>query len=202
MQLVRDAPLFLPIVYHRTLAPVNMMKCFSPLAKNTRFQLNLSSKSLPDLMIPDPEKLLRRPTKRKCKISPADIRLTVPTQSPAQPEANHDHSPSASTIPIVSIPVDLPMPTPTQPCQELSFRTFISPYWTTLTLHFHFILRLVIFEDFFVTHFTCILLSLTFMFSSFSIHALTLGAEGVIPGRYIVSFLRVFKQFTHTLPGG
>jgi len=28
----------------------------------------------------------------------------------------------------------------------------------------------------------------------------TLGAEGVIPGRYIVSFLRVFKQFTHTLP--
>ena len=29
---------------------------------------------------------------------------------------------------------------------------------------------------------------------------LTLGAEGVIPGRYIVSLLRVFKQFTHTLP--
>jgi len=28
----------------------------------------------------------------------------------------------------------------------------------------------------------------------------TLGAEGVIPGRYIESFLRVFKQFTHTLP--
>jgi len=28
----------------------------------------------------------------------------------------------------------------------------------------------------------------------------TLGAEGVIPGRYIVSLLRVFKQFTHTLP--
>ena len=28
----------------------------------------------------------------------------------------------------------------------------------------------------------------------------SLGAEGVIPGRYIVSFLRVFKQFTHTLP--
>jgi len=27
----------------------------------------------------------------------------------------------------------------------------------------------------------------------------TLGAEGVIPGRYIVSLLRVFKQFTHTL---
>jgi len=27
-----------------------------------------------------------------------------------------------------------------------------------------------------------------------------LGAEGVIPGRYIVSLLRVFKQFTHTLP--
>jgi len=29
---------------------------------------------------------------------------------------------------------------------------------------------------------------------------LSLGAEGVIPGRYIVSLLRVFKQFTHTLP--
>jgi len=28
----------------------------------------------------------------------------------------------------------------------------------------------------------------------------TLGAEGVIPGRYIESFLRVFKQSTHTLP--
>ena len=28
----------------------------------------------------------------------------------------------------------------------------------------------------------------------------SLGAKGVIPGRYIVSFLRVFKQFTHTLP--
>jgi len=28
----------------------------------------------------------------------------------------------------------------------------------------------------------------------------SLGAEGVIPGRYIVSLLRVFKQFTHTLP--
>ena len=27
-----------------------------------------------------------------------------------------------------------------------------------------------------------------------------LGAERVIPGRYIVSLLRVFKQFTHTLP--
>ena len=27
-----------------------------------------------------------------------------------------------------------------------------------------------------------------------------LGAEGVIPGRYIVSLLRVFKQFTHSLP--
>jgi len=26
----------------------------------------------------------------------------------------------------------------------------------------------------------------------------TLGAEGVLPGRYIESFLRVFKQFTHT----
>jgi hypothetical protein len=31
---------------------------------------------------------------------------------------------------------------------------------------------------------------------------ITLGAEGVIPGRYIESFLRVFKQFTHTLPSG
>jgi len=28
----------------------------------------------------------------------------------------------------------------------------------------------------------------------------TLGAEGVLPGRYIESLLRVFKQFTHTLP--
>ena len=26
----------------------------------------------------------------------------------------------------------------------------------------------------------------------------TLGAEGVLPGRYIESLLRVFKQFTHT----
>jgi hypothetical protein len=25
----------------------------------------------------------------------------------------------------------------------------------------------------------------------------TLGAEGVLPGRHIVSLLRVFKQFTH-----
>jgi len=30
----------------------------------------------------------------------------------------------------------------------------------------------------------------------------TLGAEGVLPGRYIESLLRVFKQFTHTLPCG
>jgi len=30
----------------------------------------------------------------------------------------------------------------------------------------------------------------------------TLGAEGVLPGRHIESFLRVFKQFTHTLPRG
>jgi len=30
----------------------------------------------------------------------------------------------------------------------------------------------------------------------------TLGAEGVLPGRYIESLLRVFKQFTHTLPSG
>ena len=31
---------------------------------------------------------------------------------------------------------------------------------------------------------------------------LSLGAEGVLPGRYIESLLRVFKQFTHTLPSG
>jgi len=30
----------------------------------------------------------------------------------------------------------------------------------------------------------------------------SLGAEGVLPGRYIESLLRVFKQFTHTLPSG
>ena len=29
---------------------------------------------------------------------------------------------------------------------------------------------------------------------------LALGAEGVLPSRQIESFLRVFKQFTHTLP--
>ena len=29
---------------------------------------------------------------------------------------------------------------------------------------------------------------------------LTLGREGVLPGGYIESLLRVFKQFTHTLP--
>jgi len=29
-----------------------------------------------------------------------------------------------------------------------------------------------------------------------------LGAEGVLPGRHIESFLRVLKQFTHTLPRG
>ena len=29
---------------------------------------------------------------------------------------------------------------------------------------------------------------------------LTLGAEGVLPSRQIESFLRVFKQFAHTLP--
>jgi len=29
-----------------------------------------------------------------------------------------------------------------------------------------------------------------------------LGAEGVLPGGYIESLLRVFKQLTHTLPGG
>jgi hypothetical protein len=31
---------------------------------------------------------------------------------------------------------------------------------------------------------------------------LALGAEGVLPGRYIVSLLRVFKQFTHPIPSG
>jgi hypothetical protein len=30
----------------------------------------------------------------------------------------------------------------------------------------------------------------------------SLGAEGVLPGRHIVSFLRVFKQFTHLIPSG
>jgi hypothetical protein len=30
----------------------------------------------------------------------------------------------------------------------------------------------------------------------------TLGAEGVLPSRYIVSSLRVLKQFAHTLPSG
>jgi len=30
----------------------------------------------------------------------------------------------------------------------------------------------------------------------------TLGAEEVLPNRYIESLLRVFKQFTHTLPSG
>ena len=32
--------------------------------------------------------------------------------------------------------------------------------------------------------------------------SVTLGAEGVLPGGYIECFLRVFKQFTHTLPRG
>jgi hypothetical protein len=31
---------------------------------------------------------------------------------------------------------------------------------------------------------------------------LSLGAEGVLPGRHIVSLLRVFKQFTHLIPSG
>ena len=31
-------------------------------------------------------------------------------------------------------------------------------------------------------------------------YALTLGAGGVLPSRQIESFLRVFKQFAHTLP--
>jgi CO dehydrogenase/acetyl-CoA synthase delta subunit len=31
---------------------------------------------------------------------------------------------------------------------------------------------------------------------------LTLGAEGVLPGRHIVSLVRVFKQFTHLIPSG
>ena len=30
----------------------------------------------------------------------------------------------------------------------------------------------------------------------------SLGAGGVLPGRQIESLLRVFKQFTHTLPTG
>ena len=30
----------------------------------------------------------------------------------------------------------------------------------------------------------------------------SLGAEGVLPGRHIVSLLRVFKQFTHLIPSG
>ena len=30
----------------------------------------------------------------------------------------------------------------------------------------------------------------------------TLGAEGVLPDRHIENFLRIFKQFTHTLPRG
>ena len=31
---------------------------------------------------------------------------------------------------------------------------------------------------------------------------MTLGAEGVLPGGYIKSLLRVFKQLTHILPSG
>jgi len=31
---------------------------------------------------------------------------------------------------------------------------------------------------------------------------LSLGAEGVLSGRPIESFYRVFKQFTHTVPRG
>jgi len=31
---------------------------------------------------------------------------------------------------------------------------------------------------------------------------LVTGGRGVLPGRYIESLLRVFKQFTHTLPSG
>jgi len=37
-----------------------------------------------------------------------------------------------------------------------------------------------------------------FLFHLSRAHRHTLGAEGVLPGRYIESFLRVFKQFTHT----
>ena len=33
-------------------------------------------------------------------------------------------------------------------------------------------------------------------------HRVTLGAEGVLPGRHIVSLLRVFEQFTHLIPSG
>jgi hypothetical protein len=32
------------------------------------------------------------------------------------------------------------------------------------------------------------------------VYPLALGAEGVLPGRYIVSLLRVFEQFTHLIP--
>ena len=33
-------------------------------------------------------------------------------------------------------------------------------------------------------------------------HPLTLGADPYLPGRYIESFLRVFKQFAAIYPGG
>ena len=35
-----------------------------------------------------------------------------------------------------------------------------------------------------------------------NIDTLTLGAERVLPGRYIESLLRVFKQLTYILPSG
>jgi len=44
--------------------------------------------------------------------------------------------------------------------------------------------------------------SLSDSFSLIPAVPLSLGAEGGLPGRYIVSLLRVFKQFTYTLPGG
>jgi hypothetical protein len=39
-------------------------------------------------------------------------------------------------------------------------------------------------------------------FECFVEDLLPLGAEGVLPGRHIVSLLRVFKQFTHLIPSG
>jgi len=52
---------------------------------------------------------------------------------------------------------------------------------------------------------TCLCVVLVIQISSHShlvachiICLFSLGVEGVLPGRYIESFLRVFKQFTHT----
>ena len=43
---------------------------------------------------------------------------------------------------------------------------------------------------------------ITFELGKYNLMPFTLGAEGVLPGRYIESLLRVFKQLTHTLPSG